>query len=94
VTVDGTLYSPPPRALPNAEQLHSYLRFTGWQQLPAGPAGSFWMRDSARIGVPHEDDEFMIKGSIERYAIQSVFFYSTWLICVLQMIALSLTRYR
>jgi hypothetical protein len=68
VTVDGTLYSSPPRALPNAEQLHSYLRFTGWRQLPPGPAGSFWVRDSARIGVPHENDEFMIKGSIERIA--------------------------
>ena len=68
MTVDGTLYSSPPRALPNAEQLHSYLRFMGWQQLPPGPAGSFWVRDSARIGVPHEDDEFMIKGSIDRIA--------------------------
>jgi hypothetical protein len=42
VTVDDVLYSPAPPAVPNAEQLQTYLRFKGWHQLPPGPAGSLW----------------------------------------------------
>jgi hypothetical protein len=68
VTVDDVLYSPAPPAVPNAEQLQTYLRFKGWHQLPPGPAGSLWDNDAVRIGVPHEDDEFLIKGSIDRIA--------------------------
>jgi hypothetical protein len=48
--------------------LQTYLRFKGWRELPPGPAGSLWTKDEARIGVPHEDDDFLIEGSIDRIA--------------------------
>lgn len=68
MAVDSALYSAPPPALPGSTQLRSYLRFKGWRELAPGPAGSLWTQDDVRIGIPHEDDEFLIKGSIERIA--------------------------
>lgn len=33
-----------------------------------GPAGSLWEKDAARIGIPHDNDNFLITGSIDRIA--------------------------
>jgi hypothetical protein len=68
MTVTTGLHSTPPPALPSTSQLQSYLRFKGWHQLSPGPAGSLWVNDTARIGVPYDDDEFLIEGAIERVA--------------------------
>jgi len=68
VSVGSELSSTPPPALPSAEQVQSYLRFKGWHSLSAGPAGRAWGRDAVRIGVPYENDEFLIEGAINRIA--------------------------
>lgn len=68
MSVGSELSSTPPPALPNAEQVQSYLRFKGWRSLSAGPAGRAWSRDAVRIGVPYENDDFLIEGAINRIA--------------------------
>jgi len=66
--VGSELSSTPPPALPSAEQVQSYLRFKGWRSLSAGPAGRAWGTGAVRIGVPYENDEFLIEGAIDRIA--------------------------
>jgi hypothetical protein len=56
-------------ALPNIGELHAYLRFKGWHQLSPGPAGSIWVNNGGKIGVPHDDDDTdLIEGSVQRIA--------------------------
>ena len=62
------LQSAPPPAMPTTAQLQAYLRLKGWHELPPGPAGSLWEKDAARIGIPHDNDNFLITGSIDRIA--------------------------
>jgi hypothetical protein len=62
------VYSATVSPLPSTTQLQTYLRFKGWRELAPGPAGSLWAIDGARIGVPHDDDDFLIEGSIDRIA--------------------------
>jgi hypothetical protein len=60
---------PVEQTLPGISELHAYLRFRGWQQLSPGAAGSIWIKDGVRIGVPYEaDDPELIEGSIRRLA--------------------------
>lgn len=68
VSVGSELSSTPPPVLPSAEQVQSYLRFKGWRSFSAGSAGRAWGRDAVRIGVPYENDEFLIEGAIDRIA--------------------------
>ena len=57
-----------PPALPSADQVRLYLQYKGWSTLSAGPAGSLWGNETARIGVPHENDDLLIEGAIDRIA--------------------------
>jgi hypothetical protein len=54
---------------PSISELYAYLRFKGWRELPPGPAGSMWVNDNTRIGVPYDDDDIdLLEGSIQRIA--------------------------
>lgn len=68
MVADSRLYTSAPPPQPSTGQLQTYLRFKGWRELSPGPAGSLWAKDEARISVPHEDDDFLIEGSIDRIA--------------------------
>jgi hypothetical protein len=58
---------PVEQALPGIGELRAYLRFKGWQELSPGVAGSIWVNDGARLGVPYEDDDpELIEGAILR----------------------------
>ncbi len=57
-------------ALPSAAALRAYMTAAGWaEREPGGPAGSIWVKDGRRIGVPYDDhDAILIPGVVNRLA--------------------------
>lgn len=54
--------------LPDLADLVSYLRVHGWSSNPPGPGGTLWVRDHARIGVPHDPDDVLMTSVLGRLA--------------------------
>lgn len=69
VTNNG--YATTPTTLPSVSQVQSYLRFKGWREFPPGPAGCLWANNAASIAVPNDEEEFLIKGAIDRSQISN-----------------------
>jgi hypothetical protein len=53
-------------ALPSVENLHAYLRFTGWTEQPGGSAGAQWMNGESSVGVPYVFDDYFVRSVVER----------------------------
>lgn len=56
--------------LPTLDQVRAYMRRTGWEEQVSGAAGARWLLRSVlyHIGVPDEDDRFLLAGVIRRVA--------------------------
>jgi hypothetical protein len=56
--------------LPLLDEVRTYMEASGWRECPPGVAGSLWLRDDRRIGVPAADivEPDSILGVIERLA--------------------------
>lgn len=56
--------------LPTIEQIRDYLEAEGWSARAPGPAGSMWLRNGVRIGIPDVDgeDPLLVQGILERLA--------------------------
>ncbi|MFE5007302.1 hypothetical protein ACFRJ3_22090 [Streptomyces sp. NPDC056696] len=56
--------------LPTVGQIRDYLEAEGWSARPPGPAGSMWVRNRDRIGIPDLDgeDPLLVQGILERLA--------------------------
>jgi hypothetical protein len=56
-------------SLPKVSDLHAYLSFEGWSQRREGLAGTLWIKDGRRVGVPFDSDADLIRGVVERVAL-------------------------
>jgi hypothetical protein len=66
---DGGVTAAPVR-LPTFAQIRSYLKYSGWEAQLPGAAGTLWIRDGLRIGVPDLPlgDREIARGIIARLA--------------------------
>lgn len=56
-------------ALPTLLDLRDYLSFHGWSEQGPGQAGSVWVnKDGVHIGVPHQLEDDLARGVVERLA--------------------------